>query len=157
MRALLRLVHIAFEAVRFAVGSLLARVHLSRSRLTAPERLCLGLAGLGTTYIKFGQALSMRRDILPDEYVAALRSLQDNIAPFPTESAIQEIELALGHPIDELFAHFDREPVAAASIAQVHTAELHDGRKVIVNVPSAWVTAQPTWISLIHHHHQSTS
>lgn len=142
MRALFRLFRIGFEATRFAVGSLLSRLHLTRSRLTAPERLCLVLAGLGPTFIKFGQALSMRRDILPDDYVIALRSLQENIAPFPAEDAIQEIERGLERPIDQLFAGFDTKPVAAASIAQVHTAKLHDGRKVIVKVRRIGIEVQ---------------
>src|SRR3990170_3935242 len=142
MRALLRLFRIAFESVRFAAGLLLSRLHLTRSRLTSPQRLCLALAGLGTTFIKFGQALSMRRDILPDEYVVALRSLQENIAPFPPEDAIQESEQGLGRPVDQLFAHFDHEPVAAASIAQVHTAESSDGRKVIVKVRRVGIEKQ---------------
>lgn len=142
MRALLRLFRIAFEAVRFAVGSILSRLHLSRSRQTTPQRFCLVLAGLGTTFIKFGQALSMRQDILPDEYVVALRSLQENIAPFPAEDAIREIEQGLGRPVDQLFAQFDHKPVAAASIAQVHTAELDDGRKVIVKVRRVGIEKQ---------------
>src|SRR5581483_4065629 len=134
MIALFRLFHIAFEAMRFAVGSLLERLHLTRSRLTAPERLSLALAGLGTTFIKFGQALSVRRDLLPDDYVAALQSLQENVAPFAADVAIVEIEHGLGSPLDQLFDRFDREPIAAASIAQVHTARLKDGREVIVKV-----------------------
>jgi ubiquinone biosynthesis protein len=142
MRALLRLFRIAFEAARFAAGSLLSRLRLSRSRLTSPQRLSLAFAGLGTTFIKFGQALSTRRDILPDEYVVALQSLQDHIAPFPTEDAIREIEQGLGRPLDQLFARFDHEPIAAASIAQVHTAELSDGRKVIVKVRRVGIERQ---------------
>lgn len=142
MKPLLRLLHIAFEAMRFAVGSLLARLHLSRSELTAPERLCIALAGLGTTFIKFGQTLSMRRDLLPDEYVAALRSLQESIAQFPPDDAIKEIERGLGQPMERLFARFDRKPIAAASIAQVHTAELHDGRNVVVKVRRVGIEAQ---------------
>lgn len=142
MKALLRLIRIAFEAMRFAIGSLLARLHLTRSRLTPPERLCLALAGLGTTFIKFGQALSMRQDLLPDEYVVALRTLQENVAPFPTEEAIREIEGGLGRPIDELFVRFDGKPVAAASIAQVHLAELPDGRSVVVKVRRIGIETQ---------------
>jgi ubiquinone biosynthesis protein len=142
MIPLLRLVQIAFEMLRFAVGSAAARLHLSRSGLQAPDRLCLMLARLGTTFIKFGQALSMRRDVLPDDYIKALQSLQDHIAPFPAQDAVCEIEEGLGRPIKDLFAHFDDKPLAAASVAQVHAAELHDGRQVIVKVRRAGIKTQ---------------
>src|SRR6516164_6762295 len=142
MIPLLRLFGIAFEVLRFTVGSALSRLHLSRSPQPPPQRLCLALARLGTTFIKFGQALSMRRDLLPDEYVAALQSLQDHIAPFPAKDAVHEIERGLEHPIEGLFAHFDDKPLAAASVAQVHAAELHDGRKVIVKVRRVGIKTQ---------------
>ena len=142
MIPVLRLFDIAFEVLRFTVGSTLCRLHLSRSPQQPPQRLCLTLVRLGTTFIKFGQALSMRRDLLPDEYVAALQSLQDHIAPFPAKDAVHEIERGLGHSIKELFAHFDDKALAAASVAQVHTAELHDGRHVIVKVRRAGIKTQ---------------
>jgi ubiquinone biosynthesis protein len=142
MIPLLRLLHIASEMLRFTVSSALARLHLSHRQLQPSERLCLTLARLGTTFIKFGQALSMRRDVLPDEYVTALQSLQDHIAPFPTQEAVLEIERGLGRPIKEIFARFDHKPLAAASVAQVHTAELYDGRRVIVKVRRAGIKAQ---------------
>jgi ubiquinone biosynthesis protein len=129
-----RLGRIAFEVLRFALSSLLRRLHLLPAHPAAPERLCLALAGLGTTFIKFGQALSMRRDMLPDDYVAALQALQDHISPFPVEEAIREIKDGLGRSIPELFERFGYEPLAAASIAQVHAANLPDGRSVIVKV-----------------------
>ena len=100
------------------------------------------LARLGTTFIKFGQALSMRQDFLPDEYVVALQSLQDHIAPFPTQDAVREVEEGLRRPINELFARFDDKPLAAASVAQVHTAELYDGRQVIVKIRRAGIKTQ---------------
>ena len=142
MKSLLRLLRITFEVPRFAVGRTLERLHLARSQRRAPQRFCLALARLGPTFIKFGQALSMRRDLLPDEYVAELQSLQDNIAPFPARDAIREIEHGLGRSIEELFAHFDHKPLAAASVAQVHAAELHDGRQVIVKVRRIGIKAQ---------------
>jgi ubiquinone biosynthesis protein len=142
MIPLLRLVHIAFEMLRFVVGSAGARLHFSRLGLRAPDRFCLMLARLGTTFIKFGQALSMRRDMLPDEYVKALQSLQDHIAPFPTQEAVHEIEQGLERPINDLFVRFDDKPLAAASVAQVHTDELHDGRQVIIKVRRAGIKTQ---------------
>ena len=137
-----RVLAIAFEAIRFAGTNSLQRVGLLRSAPQAPLRLRIGLERLGTTFIKLGQALSVRRDVLPDAYVAALQGLQDHIASFPTAIAIQELERGLGHRIGELFAEFEPIALAAGSIAQVHSARLHDGRKVIVKIRRAGIARQ---------------
>jgi ubiquinone biosynthesis protein len=99
-----------------------------------PERLRKTLETLGTTFVKLGQTLSLRRDLLPPGYVTALQMLQDHVPPFPTAEARAEIARALGRPVEQLFAEFDDVPLAAASIAQVHRARLPDGRAVIVKV-----------------------
>lgn len=99
-----------------------------------PQRLRETLEGLGGTFVKLGQALSLRRDVLPDAYIVALRDLQDRVAPFPAKEAKREIERALGRSVNDLFAEYDPVPVAAASIAQVHRARMPDGRAVIVKV-----------------------
>ena len=101
MTPVVRLLRIALELLRFELGSVMGRLMPSRSRLQSPQRFCFALARLGTTFIKFGQALSLRRDILPDDYIAALQSLQDHIAPFPAREAIREIELGLGRPVQQ--------------------------------------------------------
>ncbi len=99
-------------------------------------RLRLALEELGTVFIKFGQALSTRPDVLPPDVAMELAKLQDQVPPFATEQAIALIEAALGKPVDELFARFDREPLAAASVAQVYTAKLpgEGGMEVVVKV-----------------------
>jgi len=100
------------------------------------ERLRLALEELGTVFIKFGQALSTRPDVIPPDIAFELAKLQDRVPPFPTGTARQLIETALGKSIAELFARFDDTPLASASIAQVHTAKLHGdgGMEVIVKV-----------------------
>lgn len=128
-----RLFRLASEGFRFAVVLATDRLRPLRPK-RAPEQLRVALSRLGPTFIKFGQALSLRRDILPDDYTAALQGLQDHVAPFPAREAVHEIESALGRPVTDLFAHFDRKPLAAASIAQVHTARMHDGREVVIKV-----------------------
>ena len=101
------------------------------------ERLRLALEALGPVFIKFGQALSTRRDLLPEDIADELARLQDQVAPFASATAVQIIEAALGQPVDELFARFDRQPLASASVAQVHSARLlgsEGEREVVVKV-----------------------
>jgi len=104
------------------------------SGLPRGERLRLALQELGPVYVKFGQILSTRRDLLPLDIADELALLQDQVPPFPGEEARDIIEKALGEPVDTIFASFDTQPLASASIAQVHPATLHDGRKAVVKV-----------------------
>ena len=105
-------------------------------------RLRRALEDLGPIFVKFGQALSTRRDLLPADIADQLAKLQDRVPPFDSALAVAEIERGLGRPIDSVFAHFEREPVASASIAQVHLAVMKDdpsfgaaaGKEVAVKV-----------------------
>jgi ubiquinone biosynthesis protein len=98
------------------------------------ERLRRVLEDLGPIFVKFGQILSTRRDLLPEEIADEFARLQDRVPPFPGAQARAIIEAALGRPIAELFLEFDEAPLASASVAQVHSARLHDGREMIVKV-----------------------
>ena len=98
------------------------------------ERLRRAMEDLGPVFIKFGQLLSTRRDLLPLDIADELALLQDQVPPFPAKEAIQRIEAALGRPLSDCFAEFDANPLAAASVAQVHGARLADGSDVVVKV-----------------------
>jgi ubiquinone biosynthesis protein len=89
---------------------------------------------LGPTFVKFGQLLSMRPDILPPDIIAELRGLQDDVSPFPYEQVEEVVRLELGQPVERLFTQFDPVPLAAASIGQVHRAMLPNGHDVVVKV-----------------------
>jgi ubiquinone biosynthesis protein len=103
-------------------------------RLTGPEHLRLALTELGPTFVKLGQVLSTRPDLLPADYVAELNKLQDTVPPFAYEAAAAIIAQELGRPVEALFAAFCREPLAAASLGQVHAATLPGGAQVVVKV-----------------------
>ena len=97
-------------------------------------RLRKSLEELGPVFIKFGQMLSTRRDLLPEDIANELALLQDQVPPFPQDQSVDIIESALGKPVDELYATFEASPMASASVAQVHAARLHSGEDVVVKV-----------------------
>lgn len=148
MLTLFRLIGIVFIALRYRLDelvlssikhpvaySLLRIVRFGRSpRDDRGVRLRLALESLGPIFVKFGQVLSTRRDLIPPDLALELAKLQDRVPPFPSDKAAQCVEAALGAPPSKLFRHFDKDPVASASIAQVHFAVLHDGREVAVKV-----------------------
>jgi ubiquinone biosynthesis protein len=98
------------------------------------ERLRLALEELGPIFMKLGQVLSTRRDLLPPDIADELAKLQDRVPPFSNDVARAIVEAAYERPASEVFARFDAEPLAAATIAQVHTAKLQDGREVVVKI-----------------------
>ena len=107
-----------------------------------PERLASDLESLGATFVKLGQLLSTRHDLLPDDYTEALARLQDGVEPFPTEQVHQIIQHELGARVRDLFARFDDIPLASASIGQVHRATTRSGREVVVKIQRPGVVEQ---------------
>ncbi|MDM8558372.1 ubiquinone biosynthesis regulatory protein kinase UbiB [Candidatus Parabeggiatoa sp. HSG14] len=158
IRQLLRLLAIYRVIVRYGLDELLlstkifrplrlfayfAPGHWIRSKeLTRGMRIRLALEELGPIFIKFGQILSVRRDLLPDDIALELAKLQDAVAPFHGDEARKIIEKAYARSMEEVFAEFDNTPLAAASIAQVHVARLHNGREVVIKVLRPCVQAQ---------------
>jgi ubiquinone biosynthesis protein len=99
-------------------------VSFGRRRAPLGVRLRMAFEELGPIFVKFGQALSVRPDLLPPAIAAELAKLQDQVPPFAGEQATATLELAFGRPVEQVFAEFERTPLAAASIAQVHAALL---------------------------------
>src|SRR5437867_3572510 len=149
VKDLQRLREISAVVVRHGFGELLDRSRLwevlgrrepgerpSRAELraTTARRFRETLAELGPTFIKLGQILSSRPDILPKGFIDELSLLQDNASPMPVELVFELIDKGLGKPAHQLFASIDPQPLASASIAQVHRARLASGEEVVVKV-----------------------
>ena len=142
MGRLSRLLRILSVGLRFGLQEFVPRLALNpllgllaghRGEPRA-QRLREALETLGPIFVKFGQLLSTRRDLIPLDIADELARLQDQVLPFASELAAAEVERSLGRPIGEIFRSFEREPVASASIAQVHLAVLNDGREVAVKI-----------------------
>ncbi|MEJ2687639.1 MAG: AarF/UbiB family protein, partial [Gammaproteobacteria bacterium] len=146
----LRLFYISWTLLRHGLDELIFASHLFRplhflrwfmwwrilrnKELGRGVRIRRALEDLGPIFVKFGQILSTRRDLLPDDLAKELAKLQDRVPPFPGERARAIIEKAFGKPVEALLEEFDETPLASASIAQVHTARLKTGQRVVVKV-----------------------
>jgi len=154
-----RLLKISTILARYRLDEFLEATHLYRPmrlvRVLAPwatdkemadrprgERLRMALTEMGPVFVKFGQIVSTRRDLVPPDIADALALLQDQVPPFPGTEARAIVERELGQPVAELFSYFDMQPLASASIAQVHAATLPDGREVVVKVVRPGVRQQ---------------
>jgi len=147
-KTLLRLLSIQRVLVRHGLDEVITATHFLRplrflfylfpraKDVSDPlgRRIRLALQELGPIFVKFGQAVSTRRDLLPTDVADELAMLQDRVPAFPADQAVTILENIYGKSVDEVFSRFDREPFAAASIAQVHTAALPDGTEVIVKL-----------------------
>jgi ubiquinone biosynthesis protein len=147
-QTILRILGIQRVLVQYGLDDVIKETHLlrplrfvfyllpRRRKTSAPlgERIRLALEELGPIFVKFGQAISTRRDLLPPDIADELAKLQDEVPPFPGEQAVEILEAAYGKPLDQVFERFDVAPFAAASIAQVHTAQLPGGKEVIVKL-----------------------
>jgi ubiquinone biosynthesis protein len=159
LRVVARLLQIQRVLVRHGLDELILATHLFRPlryafylspatwferRKGGPrgERIRLALEELGPIWVKLGQALSTRRDLLPTEIADELAKLQDRVPPFPGAEAKAIVEQAYGKPVEEVFESFDEAPLAAASIAQVHTARLRSGEEVVIKVVRPGVRAR---------------
>ena len=156
LRLPLRLLSIQRTLLRYGLDEIVWRTHLfrpiawmqkllpGRTMKARPlgERLRLALEELGPIYVKFGQAISTRRDLLSPPLAFELAKLQDQVPPFPSDIAVAAIERAFNRKVSEIFAEFERVPLAAASIAQVHAAKLIDGTEVVVKILRPNVRAQ---------------
>lgn len=120
------------KARLYEILSILSKHHITKG--LTPEKFRLIIEDLGPTFIKFGQIMSMRSDILPEEYCKELTKLRKSVSPLPFSVIKETIEKQYGVPLSETFSSFEREPLGSASIAQVHIAKLKDGTKVIVKV-----------------------
>lgn len=110
------------------------KITREKEELSEPTRARLAMEELGPTFIKFGQILSTRPDVVPHEFVLEFLKLQDSVTPFPFSEAVRVIEAQFNRPVSELFASIEETPIAAASIAQVHRAVTRDGDEVVVKV-----------------------
>jgi len=147
-RTIFRMLAIQRVLVKYGLDEFIKETHLLRplrflfylaprrrdSSAPVGERIRLALEELGPIFVKFGQAISTRRDLLPADIADELAKLQDAVPPFPVEQVLEILNGAYGQPAEQVFERFDVEPLAAASIAQVHTAKLKDGAEVIVKV-----------------------
>lgn len=149
LSVLFRMAHISWVLVRNGLDEVILATHLFRPvrflRYLAPwhrftsdapraVRLRKALEELGPIFVKFGQILSTRQDLLPDDIAKELAKLQDRVPPFPSDQSLAIIEKAFGQPVFEIFNDFDETPLASASVAQVHTAQLKSGEDVVVKV-----------------------